>query len=227
MKKSHSSSTLSVPDFDKIFDYENAFYATASIDRISKFATHLELYNRIKELPGDVIDCGVFKGNSLFRFIKFRELLENSLNRKIIAFDTFGDFPETNSKDDAPIRKQFIDAAGDQSRSKSEIITILKKLGLYKNVELIEGDIIETVPEYLSNNPQGKLSLLNIDVDLYEPTRSCLEGLFPRLVRGGIVILDDYGVFPGANKAIDDYFNSSELRVQKLSYSKICFIEKS
>ena len=104
---------------------------------------------------------------------------------------------------------------------------VLKKLGLYKNVELIEGDIIETVPEYLSNNPQGKLSLLNIDVDLYEPTRSCLEGLFPRLVRGGIVILDDYGVFPGANKAIDDYFNSSELRVQKLSYSKICFIEKS
>ena len=82
----------------------------------------------------------------------------------------------------------------------------------------MEGDIRETVPAFCAEHPELKISLLNIDVDLLEPTRICLEHLYPRVVSGGIVILDDYGAFPGATKAVDDYFEDKGVNIQKLSY---------
>ncbi len=81
-------------DFDKQFDYENGFYLTAPVNRISKFATHLELFRKVSALAGDIVECGIFKGASLSRFIKFRALFENAFSKKIIGFDTFADFPE-------------------------------------------------------------------------------------------------------------------------------------
>ena len=73
------------------FEYENGFYLTASVDRFSKFVTHLDLFRRISGLAGEIVECGVFKGASLCRWIKFRALLENPSSRRIIAFDTFDD----------------------------------------------------------------------------------------------------------------------------------------
>lgn len=214
-------------DLNKHYEYENNFYLTAPVNRISKFATHLELFRRVSGLAGEIIECGVFKGASLSRFIKFRSLLENPFSKKIIAFDTFGEFPEANFKPDKQKRKQFIREAGNKSISRDRLISILIKLNLYENIELIEGDILKTVPDYKLKNPQLKISLLHIDVDLYEATKVCLEEFYPLVVRGGIVILDDYGAFPGANRAIDDFFSGKNVLVKKLPYSNaISYIEK-
>ena len=72
-----------------------------------------------------------------------------------------------------------------------------------------------------------KLSLLHIDVDLFEPTKACLECFYTHAVRGGIVILDDYGAFPGANKAIDEFFHDKAVVIQKRPYShQISFVEE-
>ena len=212
-------------DFDKSFEYENGFYLTASIDRISKFATHLELFKKVSWLAGDIVECGVFKGASLSRFIKLRSLFENPYSKKIIAFDTFDEFPETSYEPDKKTREEFIEAAGSKSMSKEHLISVLTRLNLYQNIELVEGDILQTVPEHVKNKPYLKISLLHIDVDLYEPTKVCLEELYPLVVRGGIVILDDYGAFAGANKAIDEFFTGHEIRIQKLPYSSISFVE--
>ena len=70
-------------DFSKAFEYENGFYLTAPVDRISKFATHLELFRRVSGLAGDIVECGVFKGASLSRLIKFRALFENPFSKTI------------------------------------------------------------------------------------------------------------------------------------------------
>jgi hypothetical protein len=213
-------------DFDKSFEYENKYYLTSAIDRVSKFATHLELFRKVSGLAGDIIECGVFKGASLSRFVKFRSLFENIFSKKIIAFDTFGKFPESQNVLDKEKRDAFIREAGENSISKEQLLSILEKLNLNHNVELIEGDIIETVPEYKSKNPHLKISLLHVDVDLYEPTKVCLEVFYPLMVRGGIVILDDYGAFAGANKAIEETFSKKKTRIQKLPYSKaISFVE--
>ena len=206
-------------DLSKSFEYENGFYLTAPVNRISKFATHLELFHRVANLSGDIVECGVFKGTSLSRWIKFRSLFGNPFSKRIIAFDTFGDFPETAYQPDKARRELFIRQAGSQSITRDDLIDTLSQLNLYENLDLVAGDILETVPAYVRDNPQLKLSLLHIDVDLYEPTRVALETFYPHVVRGGIIIFDDYGAFAGANKAIDDFFSATDVRIQKLTYS--------
>lgn len=213
-------------DFAKQFDYENSFYLTAPINRISKFATHLDLFRRVSNIAGDIVECGVFKGVSLSRFIKFRALFENIYSKKIIAFDTFGEFPKARYEKDVEKRAQFIREAGSKSMGKDELISVFKKLDLYQNIELVEGDVLKTVTEYKSMNPHLKISLLHIDVDLHEATAVCLKELYPSVSKGGIVILDDYGAFAGANKAIDGFFKDKRIKIKKLPYSNaISFVE--
>lgn len=213
-------------DFDKHFEYENKFYLTAGVERIGKFSSHLELFRRTSNLPGEVIECGVFKGASLSRFIKFRSLFENPYSRKIIAFDIFGEFPKALYKGDAEKRMKFIKDAGNKGISKDSLISILKRLNLYQNVELVEGNILKTVSDFKKKNQHLKISLLHIDVDLYEATKVCLEEFCPLVVKGGIVILDDYGKFAGANKAIDEFFANLNVKIQKLPYSfGVSFVE--
>jgi len=217
-----------VYDLGKKFEYENGFYATAGVNRLSKFVTHLDLYRRVTELRGEVVECGVFKGNSLFRWVKFRELIENTFSRKIIAFDIFGEFPETEFEGDKIKREQFItETSGGVSLNDEEIRELLEASSTDKNVELVKGDILQTLKEYVSVHANLKIALLHVDVDLYEATKETLEVLFPHVVRGGVVIFDDYGAFPGANKAIDDYFEGTDVRIKQLPLSNaISYIVK-
>ncbi len=206
-------------DFEKQFDYENGYYLTAPVERFSKFATHMDLYRRISHLPGEVVECGVFKGASFSRLVKFRALFENPKSRRIIGFDTFGKFPDAEFEADVEVRQRFVSEAGDLSISIEDMRNCLDKVGLNTNIDLIAGDLRETLPAFLEENPALRISLLHIDVDLYEPTKACLENLFDHVVRGGIVILDDYGAFPGANKAIEEFLEKTKIIVEKLPYS--------
>lgn len=216
------------PDTSNPFEHENNFYLTASPARFSKFATHLDLFRQTSTVPGEIVECGVFKGCSLSRFIKFRSLFEHDFSRKIIGLDIFGKFPEADLPADREKRDAFIAQAGAMGISKVEFEHLLREQGLHKNVELIEGDIRQTALQYLNDNPQLKISLLHIDVDLYEATKVALETFYPAVASGGIVILDDYAAFPGANKAIDEYFSGTETQILRLPYShSICYIQKS
>ncbi len=213
--------------FDRSFDYENGFYLTAGVGRFSKIVTHLDFFRRTSGIAGDIVECGVFKGASFSRWVKFRALLENPYSRKIIGFDTFGKYPAAKYRPDKMKRRRFLKEAGPRSISKTDLIAILEKLNLYENIELVEGDILKTVNGYLKRNPDLKISLLNIDVDLYEPTRTALEKFYPHVAKGGIILLDDYGAFPGANKAADDFFAKRKTAIRKLPFShSISYVEK-
>ncbi len=214
-------------DLSKRFEYENGFYATADPSRFSKFITHLELFNQTSTVRGEILEFGIFKGNSFFRWIKFRDLLEHTSSRKVIGFDIFGDFPEAKFEADKKRRDDFVEETnGGKSISLEEMQELLDKQSLSKNVELIKGDILVTLKDYLSKNPHLKISLLHIDVDLYEPVKEILEQLYDRVSTGGIIILDDYGTFAGTNKAVDDFFKN-KAEVQKLPFSNtISFIVK-
>jgi len=87
-------------DINKKFEYENGFYATANPSRFSKFISHLEFFKRTSNVRGEIVELGIFKGNSFFRWIKFRDLLEQTNSRKIIGFDMFGYFPEAHFEND-------------------------------------------------------------------------------------------------------------------------------
>lgn len=218
---------IQLPDFEKAWEYENAFYLTCDITRIGKILAQWELCKMAWDIPGAIVECGVFKGASLARFAAFRQLLENSFSKKIIGFDTFERYPETSFADDKPFRQHFVQEAGEQSISIEQLLKVFKHKKCEQNIELVAGDICETVPKYVEQNPQLKISLLNLDTDLYEPAVTILEHLYPHIMKGGILILDDYGVFPGETKAVDEYLTKEKLNlaIRKFSYRATpCYI---
>ncbi len=218
---------IELPNFEKAFEYENNFYLSCDITRISKILSHYEIYKMIKEIPGEIVECGVFKGASLLRFAMFREIFGNPFSKKIIGFDTFGKFPETNFQDDKKARNKFIDSAGEDSISKDQLFQILNQKNLNRHLNLIEGDITKTVPDYVKTNPELKISLLNLDTDIYEPAVSILENLYPRITKGGILMLDDYGTHPGETKAVDEYFQNKNIEIKKFPFAMTpCYIIK-
>ena len=91
---------------------------------------------------------------------------------------------------------------------------------------MIQGNILDTLPEYLKQHPETKAALIHIDVDVYEPTKVILELLFDKLVPGGLLVLDDYAIVAGETRAVDEYFKDKH-KVEKLSFShRPSFIKK-
>jgi Macrocin-O-methyltransferase (TylF) len=207
-----------LPDFKKAFEYENNFYLSCDISRISKIIAHYELYKMAMHVPGVIIECGVFKGVSFSRFAAFRDIFGNPHAKRLIGFDTFGRYPDTQYKDDQTFRSAFISSAGDQSISEEQMMQVLRNKGTERNVELVPGDVTRTVPAYVKEHPELKISLLNLDTDIYEPAVTALEYLYPRLVKGGILLLDDYGSFPGETQAVDDYFQGKRIKIRKFPF---------
>lgn len=207
-----------LPDFDRAWEYENGFHLTCDVTRISKILAHYELFRMVAGLPGAIVECGVFKGASLARFATFRDLFGNPYSKQLIAFDTFGPFPEAGFAGDEGARERFVNAAGDQSIGVAELEGVLRHKGIERNVELVAGDITETVPAYVAEHPELRISLLNLDTDIYEPAVAILEHLYPLIVPGGVLILDDYGTFPGETAAVDEYFGG-KAKIEKLEFA--------
>ncbi|MDZ4779282.1 MAG: TylF/MycF/NovP-related O-methyltransferase [Planctomycetia bacterium] len=208
---------IELPDFERAWDFENGFYLTSDPSRLGKLLAHYELFRLAMAAPGAIVECGVFKGASLARFAMFRRLFDRAAERPIVGFDSFGPFPTTAHEPDQALRERFISAAGGESISTDQLRQVLARKGCGEDVELVAGDITRTVPEYLAKYPELTISLLNLDTDLYEPAQVILEQLYPRIAPGGILLLDDYGVFPGETRAVDEYFGG-QAEIRRLSF---------
>jgi hypothetical protein len=199
---------------DRAFEYENGFYLTSPLSRIGKLLGHYELYKRITGLPGEIVECGVYKAASLIRFLSFRELLESPDSRRVIAFDAFGRFPAVADGHDRAFIERFEQAGGD-GISVPELERVLSTKS-FRNTELVPGDINQSVPAYAEAHPELRIALLHVDVDVYEPTVTILNHLFDRMVPGGLVVFDDYGKVAGETRAVDELLRRHPRRLEKL-----------
>lgn len=205
-----------------VFEAENEFYRQCDPARLGKFLAHAKLYELSVGLPGDFAEVGVFKGASFCRFRKLARLFHPDYTRRFFGFDVFGPFPDSDWKADDKMLAELREQDGSTSITKAELEEVLLGQGLASNVSLIEGDVMQTLPAFLEENPYTAFSIVNIDLDLYGPTKLALELLYPRVVNGGVVILDDYaGGFPGANRAVEEYLQERNLdvRIQKFPYT--------
>lgn len=217
---------IELPDFEKAFDYENDFYLASHPSRLAKVLAHYEIFKMTLEVPGDIFEFGILKGCSFSRFAAFRQFYAQE-HKKLIGFDSFGEFPETEYAPDKKDRLTHIELCGTESISKNQLLEVLTKKGTDKNIELIEGDITQTLPQYIEKNPNTQISLINLDVDIYEPSKAILENAYPLLSPGGVLILDDYGQWKGETKAVDDYFAGKGAQIQSLdNFEKPVFIVK-
>jgi hypothetical protein len=209
---------IKLPNFKHKFDYENNFYLSCDPSRMTRIIAHYELFKLVKGIPGDVFECGVFKGTALARFAMFQDRFGGKYKKKIVGFDTFDKFPKSSLEADKRYIKKFTDEAGKDSISISQMRLVMMKKNLQNLIELVPGDISKTAPEYIKKHPNQKISLLNLDVDIYDPSKVILEHFYSKISRGGILVLDEYGLFPGETKAVDEYFKSRP----KINYLPFC-----
>ena len=166
----------------------------------------------VANIEGDIFEFGVFKGASFCRFASYRKIL-NLESKNLVGFDSFGKFPPTEFEEDKAFRERFIDDAGLNSISTDDLFSFLDNKNCSDNIELIKGDIVQTSSDYLINNPDQKICLLNLDVDIYEPSKAVLDNFYEKISTGGILILDDYLTFPGETKAIEDFIKDKEIKI--------------
>ena len=206
---------------EQSWDYENGFYWFSHPTRLSKALAQYEIYKLIVNVPGDVIELGVYKGASLIRLATFRKILENDFSRKIIGFDMFGKFPHSRSNTNSDI--EFIERfenAGGSGIKQSELRTILDRKKL-ENIELIEGDVFKTLDHYLIQYPQTRISFLHLDLDVFAPTEYALNLLYDRVVTGGVIVFDDYNSVEGETLAVDNFIKRNKLKLIKNSYYSV------
>jgi len=185
---------------------------------LARFLAHYEIFKKVVKLPGVIVDLGVYRGGSTFTWAKLCEIFCPTDVRKVVyGFDTFTGFGSL-SQEDGPINaEQGVKPGGYFGGPSVERDLELaqkamnhdKHLQHLNRIEFIKGDVVKTIPEFVSSKGHGlRVVLLNLDLDLYEPTRVALEHFVPRMVRGGIIIIDEYAVdtFGGESKAVDEFF---------------------
>ena len=197
---------------------------------LPRFLSHYELFKNVIDLPGCIVELGVFKGDSFFTWsILMETFVPFDRSRKVFGFDSFEgltQFGSEDGKDDATVHKTLggYKCTSEEVRKLTEMHNSDNMITGTKRANLIVGDIKETLPQFLEDNPGLKISLLHFDLDLYEPTKYALEVLYPLVLNGGIVCFDEYGLIPwqGETRAADEYFLSigEKPRMRKHAFSQ-------
>jgi len=194
----------------------------------AKLLAHIEIFKNTISIPGSIVECGVFKGVSLLTFAKLVEVYcPGDTLKRIIGFDTFQGFPNLSSQDGLPNEKRGKVTGGWNAQDffpiLNEVIDITKQDSMiprFNRIEIVKGNVCETIPAYVKQNPGLRISLLHLDLDLYEPTLISLKYLYPLVVTGGVVLFDEYAMndFPGESAAFDEYFKNNRPILKKFPF---------
>ena len=172
---------------------------------------------KTNKLDGDFVECGIWRGGNVLLLKLLNDYYK--LNKSIFAFDTFDGMTAPSKFD---IDFQNISAEeqlnkNDKSEDKknihcySELETVKKNISKYtnlNNIKFVKGPVEKTLLD--KENLPEKISILRLDTDFYESTKIELDVLYPKLVQGGVLIIDDYGHWKGAQKAVDEFFDKKE-----------------
>jgi hypothetical protein len=198
----------------------------AYIKRISltRFLAHYEIFRETNDIPGSIVELGVSRGISFFTWHKFLEIFSPmDTSRKLYGFDSFEGLTDFTDKDGSSDSVAHDKRHGGWSAGDVEgEIFKLAELTNGDNVlarersRLIKGRIQDTLDPFLAENPGLRISVLHLDMDIYEPTIYALERLWDRVVPGGIVVFDEYGVaaWGGVASAWDEFARARSIKVE-------------
>jgi hypothetical protein len=190
---------------------------------LSRMLFMQELYKKIIEVHGIVVEFGVRWGQNLSLFESLRGIYEPyNFNRKIVGFDTFEGFPSVHSED-GKANVVSVGAYGVSRKYEEYLERILSyheaesPLSHIKKYRLVKGDVRETVPRYFEDNPETIIALAYFDLDLYEPTKACLQAIRGHLTRGSVLGFDELNVheFPGETCALRECLGLDKFRVSR------------
>lgn len=192
---------------------------------LTRFLALYELFKRVIPVKGSIVECGVFRGYSLFTWAKLSAILEpNNLTRRVYGFDSFSGFVDVHERDlPAKTGVRAGDLASGLESELRELIELYDRdrfLGHVPKMHLISGDIAKTVPAFIQENRHLVISLLFLDVDLFEPTRLALEHFLPHMHAGSILAFDelDNPLWPGETEAAMEAVGLRGLRLERFEF---------
>lgn len=219
-----------LPD-DEILANLGLFLTSKNLSRILFF---YEIYKKIIHTHGVIVEFGVRWGQTLSIMSALRGIFEPfNRHRKIIGFDTFEGFIGMCEKDGqlckcedgaftvSPNYENFLD----------KVLSIQEKvnpISHLKKYELVRGDAVKTVPEYLERHPETIISLAIFDFDIYVPTKVAMQAIKPHLCKGSIMVFDELcdDVFPGETVALQEVFGVWNLRIKRFPMtSRVSYAE--
>lgn len=164
------------------------------------FLSRNEIFRKILDVHGSIVECGVLFGGSLMSWAHFSAIYEPiNLTRKIIGFDTFEGFPGRHEKDkggDFGTKGDFASHSYKDLQECAQIYDMLRFKNHVPKIELVKGDFIKTGRKYLEENPHLSIALLFLDFDIYAPTKEALDIFMDRIPKGGIIAFDHLA-YPG------------------------------
>ncbi len=182
-----------------------------------------EIYREIITVPGVIMQFGVRWGRELALFESLRTTFEPfNHSRKIIGFDTFSGYEGVDSKDGnhRVMEDGNLSTAKNYDTELENILTLREQLSpipQVKKYELIKGNAEETLAQYLAENPQTIVSLAHLDMNLYRPTKKCLEILKENMPKGAVIIIDEVNldIMPGETIALKEVFGLNNIRLKR------------
>lgn len=206
----------------EFYDAFNTFTFSSDTKVLSKLISKYQFLEKTKELPGDVVELGVFKGSGVVLWLKLLKL--TSVNqKKVYGFDLFDEeelLATLTGSQKEVMDSLFTDRNFTQKNDfLSKLENTINDAGFH-NHSFIKGDVFDSIPKFLEENPGFRASIINFDLDVDEPTFFSLEKLWPRLVRGGIAIFDEYALNEwDESNAVDRFCDKYDLTLIYTGYT--------
>jgi O-methyltransferase len=189
-------------------------------------------YCATRGVPGGFAECGVWRGGSVLAILLTLHDMGET-DRDVYLFDTFEGMTEPSAHDVSPLdppalatweearerdEKPWREMFGQESFNEDDVRRTVLATGYPAGrIHFVRGPVEETIPQHAPE----RLALLRLDTDWYESTRHELDHLYPRLAPGGVLIIDDYGHWDGARRAVDEYFaaQAQPLLLNRIDYT--------
>jgi len=167
------------------------------------------VYQKIRNVPGHIVELGVARGRNSILFANFIEMHGEQYLRKYYGFDTFGGYTDEDLQRDTHLsRSHWADLSGDWVRER------IKRAGYARTCTLVEGDLMQTLPDFLKQNPKFKAALVYVDCNAYRPSLFAMRTLKDYVAPGGIICIDEL-MQGGETEALIEFCRESGLEYRK------------
>lgn len=193
---------------------------------LTTFLCKYEIFKRILNIQGSIVECGVLFGGGLMAFAQLSAIFEpTNHQRKIIGFDTFAGHSrltrqDKDSRSDEARKGGFRIDSYKEIQGATQLYDINRFVGHIPKVELIKGDAEKTIPRYVKQAPHLVVSLLYLDFDVYAPTKAALDHFLPRMPKGAVIAFDELNLrdWPGETVAVLEKLNLRQLKIERFTF---------
>ena len=196
---------------------------------MTNFLARYEIFKRVLPVQGSIVECGVLHGGGIMAWGQFSSIFEPvNHQRRIVGFDTFSGFPKLAKQDQMSeaTEARHGGLAIDSYEHLRECVNLFdmnRFVGHIPKIELVRGDAVKTIPQYVKENPQLIVSLLYLDFDIYEPTATALKHFLPRMPKGAVIAFDELNLrdWRGESIAVLEALKLRDYRIERFAFGSV------